>query len=167
MTKDNEFHNNAILLLRRLGLHHCFISTSSLQEFTMSASAALNDSLTTINTMLHDLFDEHENDGELTDNLKVLLETAQRNISRARQLRSRQALKDETQAEQDLLALSKRLTVKQKWLIHHLSKRSNVDQELAGSESQCMIEAGLIQKVDGKIELTDAGRAVNAIWTKK
>jgi hypothetical protein len=128
----------------------------------------LNESLIILDNMLQDLFDDPVAKDELTGDLKALLENAQRNIASAKMLRSRQAINDSSQqAKDDLEALSKSLTVKQKWLIRHLSKNKNVDQDLVGSECGCLIDAGLIQKDNGHAVLTDAGWAMNAIWDKK
>lgn len=132
------------------------------------SSPVLKESLIILDNMLQDLFDDPVAKDELTGDLKDLLETAQRNIASARMLRSRQAINDASQeAKDDLEALSKSLTVKQKWLIRHLSKNKNVDQDLVGSECGRLIEAGLIQKDNGHAVLTDAGWAMNAIWDKK
>jgi hypothetical protein len=133
----------------------------------MSSVTAIRESLITIDNMLTDLVVEHEQSPEFTEHLKQLIETAQHHIAAARVLRPRQAINDEAQAKEDLVSLSMRLTVKEKWTIRLLSKRNNIDPDLLGNNSDRLIKFGLIHSGEGKVVLTEAGHAMNALWEKR
>jgi hypothetical protein len=132
----------------------------------MSSAAAIRESLIIIDTMLSDLVVEHEKSDEFTDHLKQLIETAQHHIAAARVLRPRQAINDEAQANEDIVSLSQRLTMKEKWTIRLLSKRDNIDPELLGNNAERLIKFGLINSIEGRALLTEAGQAMSALWEK-
>lgn len=128
-------------------------------------AAALKESLTTLDDMLHDFLNDNESNVELTDNVKALVEAAQRSISTARMLRSREAMNDATQVSPvDLMELSKKLNIKERWVIRHVSKRENFNASLLGAEADRLIEFGLIQVICGCASLTNLGTELNNLW---
>lgn len=129
------------------------------------STTAIKDSLTALDDMLHDFFVEHDGNDKLTDNLRALVETAQRNISTAKFALYRQAVND-AMAKQplDIEEISKKLSVQERWMIRHVGMRDNCDATLLGVHAARMTELGLISSEDGTARLTELGAILNDLW---
>lgn len=128
-------------------------------------SAALKDSLTALDDMLHDFFVEHAGNEDLTENLRELVETAQRNITTAKNIRSRQAMNDAlAQYPVDISEVSSKLSVQERWMLRHIGLRSSCDASLLGVNASHMVELGLIRIDEASASLTELGTILNDHW---
>lgn len=127
---------------------------------------ALKDSLNALDDMLQDFFVEHSNDPELTDQLKEIVETAQRNINTARMLRGRNAMNN-SKPEQTLGLgeINKKLNMPERWAMRHISKRKSVQMATIGSNAARLIDFGLVSEAEGTLRLTGLGVALSELWS--
>lgn len=129
---------------------------------------ALTQSLTAIDLMLHDLLDEHGQSVDLTDGLRDLVETAQRNISTAQHLRRQKAVNDAIQKQPiDVTQVSAQLSTPERWLVRHVGQRAGFDATLLGSCTKRLTDLGLIEVSEGKATLTEMGVELNSFWARK
>lgn len=129
------------------------------------SNTALKESLTALDDMLHDFFVEHEGNEKLTDNLRDLVETAQRNITTAKGALYRQAVNDALpEPTVDVTEVSKMLSVQERWMIRHVGTRQNFSASLLGVNASRLIDLGLLEVSGEHASLTDLGTALNNLW---
>lgn len=122
-------------------------------------------SLTALDDMLHDFFTDHDGNDKLTDDLRALVETAQRNITTAKGALLRQAINDaRPEVKADAQEVSKRLSVQERWMIRHVGLRTGFDASLLGNNASRLVDLELLTVVDGLATLTDLGNTLNELW---
>lgn len=129
------------------------------------SNSALKVSLTAIDDMLHDFFEAHDGNDKLTENLRALVETAQRNITTAKGALLRQAINDaKPKITVDVQEVSKKLSVQERWMIRHVGLRPGFDASLLGGNASRLVDLELLAVIDGVASLTDLGATLNDLW---
>lgn len=128
-------------------------------------TSAIKDSLSALDDMLHDFFVEHEGNDKLTENLRALVETAQRNIATAKFSLYRQAVNDAASNKPlDVTEVSKKLSAQERWMIRHIDMRENFNASLLGVSASRLEDLGLILITEGVASLTELGAHLNDLW---
>lgn len=135
-------------------------------EDTAMMAKEMYDSLASIELMLEDFMDDGSTNPYMTDAIKQHMQAALNHVASVRKMHSMAMmpkLSDKKLEQSEIEEIAKNLSRQERWVIHHLGKRQEVNAGVLGSESSRIAQLGFIREKEGFVSLTAKGSLLNQV----